>query len=133
MPGYAGQGQAVLLRDNKQVYLLQRETIVAGRASIAVQLERINRSYYPWGVSFQVAFTDVNGNPSDPGTFEVDIQTSDIDQDNQYSTTTSNTITIVNSSFAGGRLELTAFYAKYARALVKTLTNAVYVTVLATR
>jgi hypothetical protein len=48
----------------------------SGRASTAVQLERVNRSFYPWSVSFQVMFTDVNGNPANPGTFQVDIQTS---------------------------------------------------------
>jgi hypothetical protein len=132
MPGFGGTGKAKLLRDNQQVALFQRETNVTGRASIAVQLERINRSHYPWGVSFQIAFTDVNGNPSDPGTFEVDIQTSDIDQDIQYCTI--NTFSgIMNANFVG-RVELTTLYAKFVRAFVKTLTNvAVYVTVLATR
>jgi hypothetical protein len=115
------------------VFLFHGETGVAGRASIALQLERINRSFYPWGVSFHIAFTDVNGVPSDPGAFEIDFQTSDIDQDTQFCTI--NAISgdaNLNASFVG-RLELPNFWAKYVRAFVKTLTNAVYVTVLATR
>lgn len=133
MPGYGGTGQAKLIRDNQQVYLFQQETNVTGRASIAIQLERINRSFYPWGASFQLAFTDINGNPSSPGTFEVDIQTSDIDQDNQYCNINSWTaLAALNANFVG-RIELPWFYAKYVRGYVKTLTNAVYVTLLATR
>jgi hypothetical protein len=71
MPGFQGTGKATLIRDNQQLFLFQQETNVTGRPSIALQLERINRSAYPWGMSFQISFTDVNGNPADPGTFEV--------------------------------------------------------------
>jgi hypothetical protein len=130
MPGYQN-AQAVLLRQNQQRFLFQQEQVSAGRASTALQLERVNRSFYPWGVSFQVAFTDVNGNPANPGTFEVDIQTSDIDQDAQYCTLNSVTGPL-NAGYAA-RQELVNFWAKYVRAYVKTLTNAVYVTLLVTR
>jgi hypothetical protein len=130
MPGYAGTGQARLLRDNTQVFLFQKETNLVGKASIAYQLERINRSYYPLGASFQIYFTDVNGIPADPGAFEVDIQSSDIDDDGQYSTESSFSGTL-NAKFAG-RVPLPNLYAKYVRTFVKTLSNAVYVTVLAT-
>ncbi len=130
MPGYAGTGQATLIRDNQQKFLFQQETNVTGKASIALQLERVNRSFYPWGVSFQVAFTDVNGNPANPGAVEVDIQTSDIDQDTQYCTINSLTSGL-NANFVG-RIELPSFYAKYIRAFIKVLTNNVFVTVQAT-
>ena len=130
--GYRGTGQAVLLRDNQQIFLLQQQQIAAGSSTMAVQLERINRSFYPWGLSFQLAFTDVNGNPASPGTFELDIQTSDIDQDNQYVGATANQITTVNTNNVA-RLELTTLYAKYVRGFMKTLGNSVYVTLLATR
>jgi hypothetical protein len=132
MPGYGGAGQASLIRDNQQVFLFQQELVVAGRASIALQLERVNRSSYPWGVSFQLAFTDVNGVPASPGAFEVDIQTSDIDQDIQYVNINSWVgVASLNASFVG-RIELAVFYAKYVRAFIKTLPSPVYVTVLAT-
>lgn len=133
MPGYAGTGYAKLLRDNQQVFLFQQEINVTGRASIAVQLERINRSFYPWGASFQLYFTNVSGVAADPGAYEVDIQTSDIDQDIQYCTI--NALAgagFLNASFVG-RLELPNFYAKYVRAYVKTLTNGVYTSLLVTR
>ena len=133
MPGYGGTGRAQLIRQNQQAFLFQRETNVTGHASVAVQLERVNRSYYPWGVSFQVSFTDVNGNPANPGTFEVDIQTSDIDQDAQYCTINSWAgAGSLNANFVG-RIELPNFYAKYIRAFVTTLSNPVYTTLLATR
>lgn len=134
MPGFMGNGQATLLRENKQAWMFQVETNVAGRPSVAFQLERLNRTAYPWGVSFQLYFTDSTGlTPSSPGVFEVDIQTSDIDQDAQYCTINAiSGLTSLNSSFAG-RLELPNFYAKYVRAVVKTLTNAVYTSLLVTR
>jgi hypothetical protein len=133
MPGFGGTGQAILLRENQQRYLFQQEQVTVGRASIAVQLERVRGSYYPWGISFQFYFTDVNGNPADPGAFGIDIQTSDVDQDALYSTALPypGTATL-NASFSG-HAELVNFYAKYVRVSVKSLTNAVYVNVLATR
>jgi len=133
MPVYAGTGQAKLIRDNQQMFLFQKELNLAGKSSVALQLERINRSSYPWGVSFQIYFTDVNGNPADPGAFEVDIQTSDIDADIQFCTINQWTGDAnLNANFVG-RIELPNFYAKYIRGFVKTLTNAVYITLLATR
>jgi hypothetical protein len=121
MPGYQS-GRASLLRTDQQKFLFQREPVAAGTASAAFQLERINRSFYPWGVSFQVAFTDVNGNPASPGSFEIDIQTSDIDQDLQYCTL--NVLTTgLNASFVG-RVEVPTLYGKYVRGYLKTLGNA---------
>jgi hypothetical protein len=46
MSGYGGTGQATLLRENAQKFLFQQETNVTGKASVAVQLERIARSAY---------------------------------------------------------------------------------------
>jgi len=132
MPGYAGAGQAALLRNNQQVFLFQRERVGNGEASIAVQLERINRSHYPWGVSFQVYFSDVNGVPADPGAFEVDIQSSDADVGIQYCTINSWVNDTSLNPFFVGQIQLPSFYAKYVRASVLSLTNAVYVSVLAT-
>lgn len=127
MSGYAGTGRATLLRENQQSFLFQQEEVVAGMASRAFQIERITHSFQA-GVAFQIFFTDVNGNPSNPGAFEIDVQTSDIDQDNQYSTVTTYTGPL-NAGFSG-RVELTNFFAKYIRCMLKSLTNAVYVTVL---
>jgi hypothetical protein len=131
MPGYRGAGQAALLRYNQQRFLFQQESGLTGRASIAVQLERVRGSHYPWGASFQLYFTDASGKPADPGAFEVDIQTSDTDADAQFCTISAVTGPL-NASYAA-RLELPNFFAKFIRAYVKTLTNAVYVSVMATR
>ena len=130
-PGvYPGSGQAALLRANEQQYLFRQQLIATGQASIAVQLERIKSAFYPFGASLQIWFTDVNGAAADPGTFEVDAQTSDLDIDAMFANTTG--LTALNTSFAG-RIELPLLYAKYLRVLAETVTNAVYSNVLVTR
>jgi hypothetical protein len=132
-PGlYPGGGQAVLLRTNEQQYLLKGQQISVGQSSIAVQLERIKAAAYPFAVSFQVWFTDVNGNPSNPGTFEVDLQASDLDTDTQYSSEGGGGLTSLNANFSG-RIELPFIWARFVRANVVTLANPVYIWVLATR
>jgi hypothetical protein len=141
---YPGNGQAGLLRPNGQQWLFQKQMVPAGlvsggagaygnnpSASIAVQLERIRGDSYPFGASFHIEFTDVNGNPSNPGVFEIDIQDSDIDIDTQYCQLSSLTGGL--NAYYVGRIELPTFWGKFVRAYVKTLTNAVYLSVLATR
>lgn len=126
MPGYQN-GQAKLLRTNQQAEVIVPTdgVIVAGTSSSAVQLDRISHSFYPWGVSVQVIFS------ATPGTFEVDVQTSDTDVDGTY-VSQSSTITAVNAGFAG-RVELVNFWAKFLRVNFKTFPNAITATVLVTR
>jgi hypothetical protein len=141
---YPGPGQAGLLRPNGQQWLFESQLIAAGgvsggagaygnnpSASIAVQLERIRGDFYPFGASFHIAFTNILGQPANPGTFEIDIQDSDIDIDTQYCTLSSLTGGL--NAYYVGRIELPTFWGKFVRAYVKTLTNAVYTSVLATR
>lgn len=124
MPGYAGAGHAQLIRTNSQIFLFNNETVAAGAASIAVQLERISRSAYPWGTSFQVKFA------ANPGAFEVDIQIADTDADSDYISVAQ--IAAANTTFVG-RYDMTNLFPRFARARVVTLTNAIGVTVLVTR
>src|SRR5260221_12527800 len=93
LPGiYPGAGLASLLRANSQQWLFQQQLIAAGNASIAVRLERIKMSYfYPFGCSLQIFFTNASGAAADPGAFEVDAQTSDIDRADQFCNTTGRT------------------------------------------
>ncbi len=130
-PGiYPGPGFAALLRADMQQYLFQQQLIAAGTASIAVQLERMRgRGSYPSGVSLQIWFTNASGVATDPGVFEVDVQTSD--NDTQYADGTG--LTAVNATSFAGRIELPWIYALFLRVNVKTLTNAVYSNVLVTR
>lgn len=129
-PGvYTTSGLAGLLRANEQQYLFQQQRIAAGQASIAVQLERINRIYYPFAASIQIWFTDVNQAAADPGAFEVDAQLSD--NDVQYSDYTG--LTAVNATSRAGIIQLTLIWAKFLRVNVKTLTNAVFTNVLVSR
>lgn len=125
MPNYTNNGLAQLLYENRQAFLWNNETVVAGNSSIAFQLHRERGAFYPWGMSLELSFS------GDPGAFEVDIETADVDIDTHY--VTINTMTSgLNSSYVG-RLELPSFWAKYVRAQVATLTNSVAITVLLTR
>lgn len=125
---------ASLLRAGEQQYVLQGQLNPANRASIALQLERIKSPhFYPFAMSVEVWFTsDPAGlTLAAPGTFEVDVQTADVDLDTHY-VALSTTMTAVNASNVG-RLELVSIYCKFARVFVKTLTNPVYVWALVTR
>ena len=118
MPGYSGTGQATLLRENRQVFAWQNETVPAGAAagslSQAWQLERVRAVSYPWGFSVEVSFS---GNP---GAFEVDVMVADTDNANNYVQFTN--ITTVNSSNVG-RVDVLNSWAKYVALYLKTLTN----------
>lgn len=130
MPAYPGDNQATLLRDNQQAFLWQAEVITAGGAnsvslSRAFQLERVNRSFYPWGCSFEVVFA------SAPGTFEIDIMGANNDKSGNYIQL--GTITAVNTSNVGRWDMSSNMWPKYVAAYMKTLTNAVQVTLQVTR
>lgn len=146
-PGlYTAAGQASgLLRANESQYLLVNQFFSAGGgtsvnttagggnpyASIAIQLERIKSSFYPMGVSLQCFFTTADGKTAaNPGAFEIDLQTADIDSDPSYCTQSS--LTVLNPSFQG-RFEQTTLWAKYIRVYLKTITTACNLTVLANR
>ncbi len=124
-PGlYPGTGQAHLLNMNHQYFLWQNMRVLAGQASVAVQLSRMPGTSYPFGAAFQVAFSGA------PGTFEVEIQGAEDDVDTNY--VTINTITAVNSGNVG-RASISCTYPKFVRLNMKTLTNDVNVTGIVTR
>jgi len=126
-PGvYPGSGKATLLRPGQYCYLLLNQPILAGQSSIAVQLERIKAGFfYPTGFSVEISFSGA------PGSFEVDCQTSDTDQDSFYVLNTKIT-TGLNASNVG-RMEITSYWALFTRVSFPTLTNPVNVTVKVTR
>ena len=125
IPGfYPGPGQAQLLHVNQQAYLFQATRALAGKKSIAVELERGNRGFYPWGAAIQVEFSGA------PGTFEIDIEASEDDKEATYVSIV--TITAVNSSNAG-RAAIGFTWPKFVRANVVALTNDVLTTLLITR
>jgi hypothetical protein len=129
MSVYAGTSQATLLRDNSQAYLWQNELITASGTlaqslSLAFQLERVNRSFYPWGLSFEAWFSAA------PGAFEIDIMGANLDIATHY--VQIGTITAVNSSNVGRFDMPTNIWPKYVAGYLKTLTNAVQVTLQAT-
>lgn len=124
-PGlYPGTAKAQLLHINQQAILLQRTRITAGQASIAVQLERVKSSFYPWGGAAQVEFSGA------PGTFEIDIEASEDDREVSYVSIV--TIVAVNSNNVG-RCAFGYTWPKFVRAKVVTLTNDVQTTLLVTR
>lgn len=125
MPNYTGPGQAELLRDNRQAYLWNNEAVNTGTLSIAFQLERINRSFYPWGASFEAVFAGI------PGAFEIDIMAANNDSRENY--VQIGTIVAVNS-FNVGRFDMPSnIWPKYVAGFVKTLGNVVNVTLQVTR
>lgn len=132
MPGYAGPSQASLLLNNRQGYMWLNETISANSypasLSQAYQLQRINQSFYPWGAAFEATFA---GNP---GTFEIDIVGANTDNPQNYIFL--GMINSVNSYVSGyyvGRWDMPSnIWVKYVAAFMKTLTNAVAVTLQVT-
>ena len=132
MPSYPGNALATLLRNNQQAYLWNNESVPAsgaqGSLSVAFQLERINRSSYPWGAAFEVIFS------ANPGVFEIDIV--GCNNDNQQNYTFLGNITAATSYFAGsyvGRWDMPSnIWVKYVAGYMKTLTNAVNTTLQVT-
>ncbi len=124
-PGfYPGTGKAELLHVNQQCFLFQRTRALAGQASVGVQLERGNRSFYPWGAAIQVEFSGA------PGVFEIDVEASEDDRDVSYISIV--TIVAVNANNVG-RAAIGFTWPKFIRAKVVALTNDVLTTVIVTR
>jgi len=122
MPKYGGTGSAKMLNTNAQATLISNERPGPGSpsyASIAVYLERQKSASYPWGFAVEVAFQAA------PGSFEVDIQGAETDQDTNY--VTMGSITAVNSNNVG-RFEGVNVYPRFVRLFVKSLANDVNVT-----
>jgi hypothetical protein len=125
MPGFAGSGKAQLLRDNQQVYLWQNEAVAAGVLSVAFELARVSHSFYPWGLSCEVAFAGA------PGAFEIDIMAANNDSAANFISI--GTITTVNNANVARWDMPTNIWPKYIAGFVKTLTNAVNVSLQVTR
>jgi hypothetical protein len=134
MPGYAGNGLAALLRNDQQGILFSYNdgTITAKTLSVAFQLERINRSFYPWGLSLEVQFS------ANPGAFEIDLLGANTDVPANYTllgsiATTNNAYNSDSVNFPGwvGRYDMaTNLWPKYVAGYVKTLTNAVNISLI---
>lgn len=125
IPGfYPGAGQAKLLNMNQQCMLFDKTRALATQASVAVQMSRMPHAAYPWGAAAQVLFSGA------PGTFEIDIEASEDDQEATYVSIV--TIVAVNSLNAG-RCSLGFTYPKFIRAKVITLTNDVLTSLWVTR
>ena len=133
MPAYPGNGLANLLGNNRQAYLWNNDAVPAGTfpgsLSVAYQLARLDNAFYPWGAAFEVYFA------GDPGVFEIDIVGANIDAAENY--TFLGSITSATSFVPGqyvGRWDMPSnIWVKYVAAWMKTLTNAVQVTLSVTR
>lgn len=122
-------GNTTLIRQSQQAALFQQQADLVGKASAAFQLER-NRDLMPTGVTFQIYFTDVDGNPADPGAFEILIQTSDIDLDEQYCLAEAVTGNL-NANYVG-HVVLGPVYSVFIRIFIASLANPVYTTIYMT-
>jgi hypothetical protein len=129
MPPYIGNGAAGFLRNNNLVYLWQNETVSVGGLSQSFVLERINRSFYPWGLSFEVSFSGA------PGTFEIDLlgANQDIGLPIPGNYNYLGAITQVNSQNVGRWDMPSQMWPRYVAGYVKTLTNAVKMTLTVTK
>jgi hypothetical protein len=132
MPAYPGSGLAQLLHNNVQGFLWNNEIPVVGTLSKAYILERINRSFYPWGLSFEATFS---GNP---GAFDIDLMGANTDNLINYVVlgSISSTNNGYGTPFTGwvGRYDMaTNLWPKYVAAYVKSLTNAVNLTLTVTK
>lgn len=124
MPGYAGSGQAKLIRYNEQQYFWNGETITSG-LSAAWELSRTTGTYYPWGFAVEVQFSGA------PGAFEVDVMGSESDTQGSY--VKLGSITTVNASNYGRFDNVTSFYPKFVALSMASLANGVTVTAKLTR
>lgn len=127
MGAYPGPNQANFLRDNSLRYMWDNEPVVAGELSVAFMPERINRSFYPYGMSFEASFS---GNP---GVFEIDIMgaNNDVQQNYVFLGSITSTNNAYGSIFAGyvGRWDMPSnMWPKYVAGYIKALANAVNVT-----
>lgn len=122
MPEYAGSGQAQLLRENQQKFLWQSESIATGVLSVAFELARVPRTFYPWALSFEATFSAA------PGAFEIDIMGANNDVVGSYISL--GTIATVNSANVGRWDMPSNLWPKYVCASLKTLTNTGVLTTL---
>ena len=119
MPVYPGNGLANILRNNTQGILFAGEAATATELSISFLLERINRSFYPWGFAVEIQFSGA------PGAFEFDIMGAETDASTNY--VKIGSITAVNSSNVG-RFESVALFPKYVAGYIASIGNSVNIT-----
>jgi len=132
MPAYPGNNLAQMLHNNVQGFLWNNEVAPVGTLSKAYILERINRSYYPWGLSFEVSFS------ANPGAFEIDLMGANNDIQQSYNflgmiNQTNNGYGAIFTGFVGRWDMPTQMWPKYVAAYIKTLTNAVNITLTVTK
>jgi len=123
MPAYPGNNLAKPLINNRQHFLWNAETVPvnasAGSLSMAFELQRVNQSFYPWGLSFEAWFSAA------PGAFEIDIMgaNNDIGIPSPGNYVQIGTITAVNGQNVGRWDMPSNVWPKYIAAYLKTLTN----------
>jgi len=133
MSAYPGNGLASLIRADRQQFLWMNETVPAGvfpgSLSVAYQVERLDYASYPWGLSFEVQFS------ANPGTFEIDIVgcNQDASQNYTYLGMINSATSYVPGSYVSRWDMPSQMWVKYVAAYMKTLSNAVNVTLTVTR
>lgn len=114
MPAWAAGGSYLLNANSQRQVWIATDNIAANSASLSVLLERQKAAAYPWGFAVQIAFTTA------PGTFDIEVQGSETDDDASYVKLAS--ITSANSSNVG-RGDYLTYYPKYVRLFVRTMTG----------
>jgi hypothetical protein len=133
MPAYPGNSLAYPLINNRQHFLWENETVPVnispGSLSRAFELQRVNQSFYPWGLSFEAWFSGA------PGAFEIDIvgANNDIGYPTPGNYIVLGTITMVNSQNVGRWDMPSNMWPKFIAGYLKALTNPVTVTLQVTK
>lgn len=136
MPAYPGPGLAAPLDYNRQGILWGSETPPAGTfpgsLSTAFLLQRVDNQFYPWGASFELYFN------ASPGSFEVDIVGANTDAPGSYvllgSITQASATSIIGGTNYVYRYDMASnLWPKYVAAWMKSIGNAVLVTLTVTR
>lgn len=108
--------------DVQQVWNAEQPVAGNGGASASQQVALVPQGGFAGGFEVSGFFSGA------PGTFEIDVQVSDVDADTQYQTCANGNITTVDTTNNTFHFDGSAVRARFVRLLMRTRGNAVNVT-----
>ena len=124
MPAYSNAlpPSAIWPGDFAQVWNAEQPAPGSGGASASQRVALGTKEGGPGGFSVTGFFSGA------PGSFEIDVQVSDVDADTQYQTISGGNITTVDATNNTFHLDASGVLATFVRLLMRSRTNAVNVT-----
>jgi len=124
MPAYnnSSSPSAIWPGDFAQVWNAEQPAPGSGGASASQRVALGTKEGGPGGFSVTGFFSGA------PGSFEIDVQVSDVDADAQYQTCANGNITTVDATNNTFHLDASGVLATFVRLLMRSRTNAVNVT-----